>query len=326
MAGAGRMHAVESGKDLATADDRLRRQRPAPRHPRRPPRRGPPHRHPGRPRRRLRRGVPACAGVLRDRALPLRHARRARHRTGLNAFLAAMSDEATAIVRLGQPTGRSPSGAPPSCAITGRATRSKSRSRPRPGRRDLPALRAAFEAEYSRQFSRPVPDMVIEVLNWGLSVASPTPEPAPRSPIRPPDRATHRARRTITCDLTGRPSRPPSMTARSCARRHFPRPRPDRGAADHHPSQRRFHRVHRRRRQYRDGADAMTPRDPAAGHVVPPSVGGRGTGPGAHARGLQPHRAGMRRHLRRASSTAMGGCWRRPSPARRGISTPWPRR
>jgi N-methylhydantoinase A len=39
MASAGRMHAVESGKDLgAPHHDRLRRQRPAPRHARRPPR------------------------------------------------------------------------------------------------------------------------------------------------------------------------------------------------------------------------------------------------------------------------------------------------
>jgi N-methylhydantoinase A len=104
MAGAGRMHAVESGKDLATHHDRLRRQRPAPRHPRRPPRRCPPHRHPGRPRRRLRRGVPACAGVLRDRPLALRHARRARHRTASTPS-SAMSEEATAVTRLGQPDG-----------------------------------------------------------------------------------------------------------------------------------------------------------------------------------------------------------------------------
>jgi N-methylhydantoinase A len=131
MAGAGRMHAVESGKDLSQrTDDRLRRQRPAPRHARRPPRRGPPHRHPGRPRRRLRRGVPACAGVLRDRAFPLRHARRARHRGAQR--LSRRHVGGGHGHHPPRPAGpvRSPSGAPPSCATTGKGTRSKSRSRP----------------------------------------------------------------------------------------------------------------------------------------------------------------------------------------------------
>jgi hypothetical protein len=141
--------------------------------------------------------------------------------------------------------------------------------------------------------------MVIEVLNWGLSVAS-----TPQSPDPVPATVAHRAAPavgTITCDLTGHPCRPPSTTARcSCPRRYDHRPRPDRGAADHDPSERRFHREHRRRRQHRDGATAMThPRNPPSGHVVPPSFRGRGTGTGADARGLQPHRAGMRRHLRR---------------------------
>ena len=35
---------------------------------------------------------------------------------------------------------------------------------------DLSALRRAFETEYARQFSRTVPAMTIETLNWGLSV------------------------------------------------------------------------------------------------------------------------------------------------------------
>ncbi|MFK7837374.1 MAG: hydantoinase/oxoprolinase family protein [Sulfitobacter sp.] len=41
---------------------------------------------------------------------------------------------------------------------------------------DLPKLIADFEAEYSRQFGRRVPGMMIEVLNWGLSVSAATPE------------------------------------------------------------------------------------------------------------------------------------------------------
>ena len=37
---------------------------------------------------------------------------------------------------------------------------------------DIPALRNAFEVEYSRQFSRAVPGMTIEILNWAVEVSS----------------------------------------------------------------------------------------------------------------------------------------------------------
>jgi len=70
---------------------------------------------------------------------------------------------------------------------------------------DLPALRLAFETGYRRQFSRPVPGMAIEILNWAVRVATPE-RPAPRTapaiaawPARP------MGTRTIHCDVTGRP-------------------------------------------------------------------------------------------------------------------------
>ncbi|MEM6662869.1 MAG: hydantoinase/oxoprolinase family protein [Pseudomonadota bacterium] len=52
---------------------------------------------------------------------------------------------------------------------------------------DLGELINAFEDEYRRQFSRPVPGMVIEVMNWGLSVS--TPEKAPERSAEPVSRA-----------------------------------------------------------------------------------------------------------------------------------------
>ena len=53
---------------------------------------------------------------------------------------------------------------------------------------DTATLRAAFEAEYARQFSRSVPGMVIEILNWsvrlgtGVSVPPALPTPAGSAP------------------------------------------------------------------------------------------------------------------------------------------------
>ena len=67
---------------------------------------------------------------------------------------------------------------------------------------DVPTLQAAFEAEYARQFSRVVPKMSVEILNWSLVLSA----PAPVS-----DQAQHTATngktqvRQIQCDLTGDP-------------------------------------------------------------------------------------------------------------------------
>jgi N-methylhydantoinase A len=206
MAGAGRMHAVESGKDLS--------QRlmiafggNGPLHATRVARRAGVRRIviPGDP------GVGSAVGFLH--APVSFEIVRSRYATldaldiaGLNAFLAAMSEEATAITRLGQPEG----------PLTERRTafmryhgQGHEIEIPLPPRDladgDLPALRAAFEAEYGRQFSRPVPDMTIEILNWGLSVASPTAEAAPLLPIEARRTPTPTGHRAITCDLTGRP-------------------------------------------------------------------------------------------------------------------------
>jgi N-methylhydantoinase A len=70
---------------------------------------------------------------------------------------------------------------------------------------DLAVLKAAFEAEYSRQFSRIVPGMSIEILNWGLSVSGPTPELAR---VRQSATSKHfepSEYKSIVCDITGEP-------------------------------------------------------------------------------------------------------------------------
>ncbi len=70
---------------------------------------------------------------------------------------------------------------------------------------DVEILRQAFEAEYRAQYSRAVPGMKIEILNWAVRVASLqeevliVDEPTETRVIEP-------ARtRSITCDLTGKP-------------------------------------------------------------------------------------------------------------------------
>ncbi|UWQ81555.1 hydantoinase/oxoprolinase family protein (plasmid) [Leisingera sp. S132] len=69
---------------------------------------------------------------------------------------------------------------------------------------DLGQLTAAFEAEYARQFSRPVPGMKIEILNWAVRVATPDAK-APPVPAMPELRTINpAAHRPIICDVDGR--------------------------------------------------------------------------------------------------------------------------
>ena len=123
---------------------------------------------------------------------------------GLNGFLDAMTDEATEVVRQGAPTG----------ALT---TRKQAFMRYHgqgheieidlPQRTltagDIAALGIAFEAEYSRQFSRAVPGMAIEVLNWAVHVASAAPGLTPLTDLHVNHPATPTDTREVVCDVTG---------------------------------------------------------------------------------------------------------------------------
>ncbi len=74
------------------------------------------------------------------------------------------------------------------------------------GDSDIADFRAAFETEYSRQFSRAVPGMTIEILNWAARVSTLAQPLAKMSD--PP--ANHKRKadvtREILCDVTGRPT------------------------------------------------------------------------------------------------------------------------
>ena len=68
---------------------------------------------------------------------------------------------------------------------------------------DIASLRAAFETEYRRQFSRAVPGMHIEILNWAVRVstrADTVPRIAPPRETRQPEAS---GSRQILCDVTG---------------------------------------------------------------------------------------------------------------------------
>ena len=68
---------------------------------------------------------------------------------------------------------------------------------------DLAHLKNRFELEYIRQFSRIVPGMTIEILNWGVTVSShaPTLKPATQTTENRIKEATEF--REITCDVSG---------------------------------------------------------------------------------------------------------------------------
>ncbi len=68
---------------------------------------------------------------------------------------------------------------------------------------DIAPLTAAFEEEYRKQFSRPVPGMQIEILNWAVRVATldNTVAPVPDAPERTLFNVTET--RPITCDVDG---------------------------------------------------------------------------------------------------------------------------
>ncbi|MXX91384.1 MAG: hydantoinase/oxoprolinase family protein [Boseongicola sp. SB0677_bin_26] len=68
---------------------------------------------------------------------------------------------------------------------------------------DAHGLRSAFEAGYSRQFSRTVPDMKIEILNWAFRLASEVPDIDPAHAAGTPSAASPSGFRMILCDVSG---------------------------------------------------------------------------------------------------------------------------
>lgn len=204
MAAAGRMHAVESGKEL---DARIMVAFGG---------NGPLHATRVARRSQINRiliprdpGVGSAVGFL---FAPVSfEIIRSRHGTldaldlkGLNAFFDEMAEEAQTVVRAGAPTGKLIQRRQAFMRYHGQGQEIEI---PLPERalcaRDIPDLRRAFEEEYSRQFSRAVPGMKIEILNWGLVVSSEPTALKPATGTAAKQRARSTEHRHIFCDITG---------------------------------------------------------------------------------------------------------------------------
>lgn len=205
MAGAGRMHAVESGKDLF-ARTMIAFGGNGPLHATRVARRA------GVTRILVPRdpGVGSAVGFLH--AAVSFEIVRSRYATldgldmaDINAFFDAMIAEATDVVRAGSPTGELHCNRIAYMRYQGQGHEIEITL---PDRAltlgDAETLRAAFEAEYARQFSRAVPGMVIEILNWsvrlGTDVTTPGAQPIPLQTIA----ATAQRQHEIFCEVTQR--------------------------------------------------------------------------------------------------------------------------
>ncbi len=204
MAGAGRMHAVESGKDLS---ERLMIAfgGNGPLHATRVARRAQVDRIlvPCNP------GVGSAVGFL---YAPVSfEIIRSRYETlelldvdGLNLFFDDMVQEAEKVVRAGVPNGPLTQRRVAFMRYHGQGHEIEIIMPDRALKLDdVQVLERAFEAEYSRQFSRTVPGMTIEILNWGLTVSS----DAPVLPDSPNEATTQIANteetREIFCDVIG---------------------------------------------------------------------------------------------------------------------------
>ncbi len=68
---------------------------------------------------------------------------------------------------------------------------------------DVPALVQAFETAYAQQFSRPVPGMQIEILNWSARVSTHADPPPEAAPLHKLEQAEPYSTCDILCDVVG---------------------------------------------------------------------------------------------------------------------------
>ena len=204
MASAGRMHAVESGKDLGQRT-MIAFGGNGPLHATRVARRAGVRRIlvPRDP------GVGSAVGflfapvafeIVRSRYMTLD----ALEVEGLNALFAAMIAEAEEVVRIAAPDvelvrkrsafmryhgqGHEIEIALPDRALT---------------EEDIDTLRSAFEAEYRQQFARAVPGMTIEILNWAVRVSTPEQVQIKLDAVTETRLRTPEATRQIRCEASG---------------------------------------------------------------------------------------------------------------------------
>lgn len=204
MASAGRMHAVESGKDLGErimiafgGNGPLHATRVA--------------RRAGLSRILIPRdpGVGSAVGFLHA---PISFETvRSKHTMldnldpdDLNRFFEAMLSQATDVVRAGAPEAELRSSRTAFMRYRGQGHEIEIRLPDRDlVQTDIGDLKATFEVEYRRQYARSVPGMPIEILNWAASVSTVprntpvVPEPHAARPVAPT------RQKSIRCDVTG---------------------------------------------------------------------------------------------------------------------------
>ncbi len=123
---------------------------------------------------------------------------------GLNAFFAKMAQEAESVVRAGAPEGPLTSRRVAFMRYHGQGHEIEIELPDRVlTQSDLTILRTAFEDEYTRQFNRTVPGMTIEIMNWGLTVSSQTETPSNQTNPTTSQVAVPIGSRDIVCDVTG---------------------------------------------------------------------------------------------------------------------------
>ncbi len=123
---------------------------------------------------------------------------------GLNAFFAAMIAEAEEVVMQG--VGNAPTVTQRSAFMrySGQGHEIEIALPDRPlTPSDIDPLVEAFEAEYRKQFSRPVPGIKIEILNWSARVATIGARPAPAPQSKPGHPFHTKETRPIICDVEG---------------------------------------------------------------------------------------------------------------------------
>ena len=123
----------------------------------------------------------------------------------LNGLFDSLISEATEVVRAGSPKAQLSCRRIAFMRYRGQGHEIETPLPDRPlTRDDIDGLRQAFESEYSRQFSRAVPGMVIEILNWAVTVSTPAPDLDGLPQVSEGVKAEPVGQRSVRCDVSGR--------------------------------------------------------------------------------------------------------------------------
>lgn len=124
----------------------------------------------------------------------------------VNLLIAGMIAEAMAVVRAGAPEGDLDIHRTAFMRYRGQGHEIEIRLPDRALRdADKAELLSLFETGYRAQYSRPVPGMVVEILNWAVRVAGHNRPVDPKLPVLGAGRAGARRTTRIACERTGKP-------------------------------------------------------------------------------------------------------------------------